>query len=151
MLQRPLIFHSSRKIPEEYLASQSTEKESVFFPECSLQMENGSNVSTISNKVAVAKVKSSSGCILHVPAWKFIGLEECKWGRSISFRNTDCDWSLMPHSYWAAGWQYFWVMAWCQRGPLVQCKLRRSVSPPKCQFSLAEQGLIHVSPGAIWA
>ena len=54
-----------------------------------------------------------SKIVLHVLAWKFIGLEECKWGRSIFFRNTDCDWSLMPHSYWAAGWQYFWVMAWC--------------------------------------
>ena len=39
--------------------SVSTEKETVFFPECSLQMENGSDVSTISNEVAVAKVKSS--------------------------------------------------------------------------------------------
>ena len=39
--------------------SVSTKEETAFFPECSLQMENGSNVSTISNEAATAEVKTS--------------------------------------------------------------------------------------------
>ena len=39
--------------------SVSTKKESAFFPECSLQMENGSDVSSISNEVAAAEVETS--------------------------------------------------------------------------------------------
>ena len=39
--------------------SVSTKEETAFFPECSLQMENGSNVSTISNEAAAAEVKTS--------------------------------------------------------------------------------------------
>ena len=39
--------------------SVSTKKESTFFPDCSLQMENGSDVSTISNEAAAAEVKTS--------------------------------------------------------------------------------------------
>ena len=39
--------------------SVSTKKESAFFPECSLQMENGSDVSSISNEAAAAEVKTS--------------------------------------------------------------------------------------------
>ena len=39
--------------------SVSRKKESMFFPDCSLQMENGSDVSTISNEVAAAEVKTS--------------------------------------------------------------------------------------------
>ena len=39
--------------------SVSTKKESTFFPNCSLQMENGSDVSTISNEAAAAEVKTS--------------------------------------------------------------------------------------------
>ena len=52
----PLKQENSSRITRE---SVSTEKESVFFPECSLQMENGSDVSTISNEVAATEVKSS--------------------------------------------------------------------------------------------
>ena len=52
----PLKKQNSSRITRK---SVSTEKETVFFPECSLQMENGRDVSTISNEVAVAKVKSS--------------------------------------------------------------------------------------------
>ena len=39
--------------------SVSTKKESAFFPECSLLMENGSDVSSISNEAAAAEVKTS--------------------------------------------------------------------------------------------
>ena len=39
--------------------SVSTKKESAFFLECSLQMENGSDVSSISNEAAAAEVKTS--------------------------------------------------------------------------------------------
>ena len=37
----------------------STKRESAFLPECSLQMENGSDVSAISNEAAAAEVKTS--------------------------------------------------------------------------------------------
>ena len=37
----------------------STKRESTFLPECSLQMENGSDVSAISNEAAAAEVKTS--------------------------------------------------------------------------------------------
>ena len=39
--------------------SVSRKKESTFFPDCSLQMENGSDVSTISNEAAAVEVKTS--------------------------------------------------------------------------------------------
>ena len=52
----PLKQENSSRITRE---SVSTEKEILFFPECSFQMENGSDVSTISNEVAAAEVKSS--------------------------------------------------------------------------------------------
>ena len=41
------------------LELDSTKRESTFFPECSLQMENGSDVSAISNEAAAAEVKTS--------------------------------------------------------------------------------------------
>ena len=52
----PLEQGNSTRITRE---SVPTKKESAFLPECSLHMENGSNVSVISNGAAAAELKSS--------------------------------------------------------------------------------------------
>ena len=54
----PLEQRNSTRITGESVLTKS-ESAREFFPECSLQMENGSDVSAISNKAAAAEVKTS--------------------------------------------------------------------------------------------
>ena len=54
----PLEQRNSTRISRESVLTKS-ESAREFFPECSLQMEYGSDVSTISNEVAAAEVKTS--------------------------------------------------------------------------------------------
>ena len=80
----------------------STKRESTFFPECSLQMENGSDVSAISNEAAAAEVKTS--CTL----WCESSLDLKSVSEVFQFpleRETMTD-HLRPHSYWGAGRQF---------------------------------------------
>ena len=80
----------------------STKRESAFLPECSLQMENGSDVSAISNEAAAAEVKTS--CTL----WRESSLDLKSVSEVFQFpleRETMTDHSR-PHSYWGAGRQF---------------------------------------------
>ena len=84
------------------LELDSTKRESTFFPECSLQMENGSDVSAISNEAAAAEVKTS--CTL----WCESSLDLKSVSEVFQFpleRETMTDHSR-PHSYWGAGRQF---------------------------------------------
>ena len=84
------------------LELDSTKRESTFFPECSLQMENGSDVSAISNEAAAAEVKTS--CTL----WCESSLDLKSVSELFQFpleRETMTD-HLRPHSYWGAGRQF---------------------------------------------
>ena len=84
------------------LELDSTKRESTFFPECSLQMENGSDVSAISNEAAAAEVKIS--CTL----WCESSLDLKSVSEIFQFpleRETMTD-HLRPHSYWGAGRQF---------------------------------------------
>ena len=84
------------------LELDSTKRESTFFPECSLQMENGSDVSAISNEAAASEVKTS--CTL----WCESSLDLKSVSEVFQFpleRETMTD-HLRPHSYWGAGRQF---------------------------------------------
>ena len=84
------------------LELDSTKRESTFFPECSLQMENGSDVSAISNEAAAAAVKTS--CTL----WCESSLDLKSVSEVFQFpleREAMTD-HLRPHSYWGAGRQF---------------------------------------------
>ena len=84
------------------LELDSTKRESTFFPECSLQMENGSDVSAISSEAAAAEVKTS--CTL----WCESSLDLKSVSEVFQFpleREAMTD-HLRPHSYWGAGRQF---------------------------------------------
>ena len=84
------------------LELDTTKRESTFFQECSLQMENGSDVSAISNEAAAAEVKTS--CTL----WCESSLDLKSVSEVFQFpleRETMTDHSR-PHSYWGAGRQF---------------------------------------------
>ena len=84
------------------LELDSTKRESTFFPECSLQMENGSDVSAISNEAAAAEVKTS--CTL----WCESSLDLKSVSEVFQFpleREAMTD-HLRPHSYRGAGRQF---------------------------------------------
>ena len=80
----------------------STKRESAFLPECSLQMENGSDVSAISNEAAAAEVKTS--CTL----WRESSLDLKSVSEVFQFpleRETVTGHSR-PQSQWGAGRQF---------------------------------------------
>ena len=80
----------------------STKREGAFLPECSLQMENGSDVSAISNEAAAAEVKTS--CTL----WRESSLDLTSVSEVLQFplEKETVTGHSRPHSYWGAGRQF---------------------------------------------
>ena len=84
------------------LGLDSTKRESTFFPECSLQMENGSDVSAISNEAAAAEVKTS--CTLWCES--SVDLKSVSEVFQFPLERETVTGHSRPHSYWGAGRQF---------------------------------------------